>query len=475
MCCAVFAMMLASHPYQYQFSIWDAFSELSLLFLLVAINIYLRGGGFWTPVGFAFLAFLSKETYFVSAIFMAGTYAISERLKPTSLLPGVGIIAAGVGAFVCERLIGSPFTAGGAGPDDPYRVVVGFASVWHQWLQYLSEGFNPASAAVVVLAIAGVAVGAGPRSKQALWSTILPAAGLAALLPNCLLPNHHFAAYTWNTAYFFYAPIVMLGVGSGRKVVSLAIVIATFGVALYSPLLSAKAFADQEWFLMNQRRQRNLLSAMSNLARAIPAKNESILVSGLDFPYSMFEYKSAAKSLGAPVGTRFYVVDYHAGKPASIVTLFNRSDDSVSLVSPVRAETLRFDEAWLIRDDGTLIAKLRSPELPAAKDGFSPGEMLVYPALIDILGSVVHESPDGYAYLRCGTRLLAYGNLALARRYLEASRTLIPDNPYPYYWLGVTFEQEGLRSEARKAYQGAVAHEAASPNPVFRNALAALQ
>lgn len=427
------------------------------------------------PVGLTLLAFLSKETYFVSAAFMAGAYAISQRLRPASLLPGVGVVAAGLVAFACERLIGSPFTAGGAGPDDPYRVVVGFASVWHQWLQYLSEGFNQASAAVVVLAIVGVAVGTGARSKETVWSMILPAAGLAALLPNCLLPNHHFAAYTWNTAYFFYAPIVMLGATSRRKAVSLAAVVATVGVALYSPVLSTKAFADQQWLLMNQRRQRHLLSATTTLARAIPRENESILVSGLDFPYSMFEYRSAAKSLGAPAGTKFYVIDYHAGKAASIVTLFNKSDDSVSLVAPVRVKTLRFDEAWLIRDDGALIAKLQSPALPPAKGGFSPAEMLVYPALIDILGSVVHGSMDGYAYLRCGTRLLEYDNLTLAQRYLEAARPLIPDNPYPYYWLGVTFERQGKRSEARAAYQQAVAHQATSPNPAFQDALARVQ
>ena len=59
-------------------------------------------------------------------------------------------------------------------------------------------------------------------------SLVLPIAGALAWLPNALLPNHHFEAYSWNGAYLIYAPVLLLAFVLGRELIGVGVAMSAY-------------------------------------------------------------------------------------------------------------------------------------------------------------------------------------------------------------------------------------------------------
>lgn len=477
---ALFAYMLASHPYQYQMSTWDAFAQLSLLLLLLAVAVRTQGGPLWACAVLVVLAFLAKETFILSAALIATTWFAANKLRIASLVPLVLVACAGATAMIVEHFLSSPFTSASSLPGGPYQVVLSAHSVATQWMQYTVEGMSLLSVAVIIVTAASIAIAFGPTSIELLWSVALPFAGLLALLPNSLLPNHHFAGYSWNAAYLLYAPLIAVAAvfnrGISGKVAAALIAAAT----MCSPTLSAAAFAKQDWIVMNQQRQKLFLRTFGGLIKELPSGGQRILVSGIDFPFTMFFYKESVRSLTMPVGTRFFVVSYDKNTVLPITAKISGNSDLVTMVPPDAVTKLKFDEAWLIRSDGSLIKRIIDPSSQAAwsEDGFTQTDTLKYPELADVFGPEKREASgklDGYGYITCGAKMLDYNEPAIAQKCLTSATTLLPDNPYSHYWLGVSLERQHEFAQARAAYQQAIKVQSNSPNPSFQAALDRLQ
>lgn len=472
----LFAYLLAAHPYQYQFSTWDAFSQLSLQLLLLALALHMQGKPVWMSSVLVLLAFLSKETFIVSASLLAFVWWMSRGFRRASIWPLAVVVAGSVTAIIEEHIASSPFTGGGTQAGGPYQIVLTLPSVSHQWFQYAVEGMNWLSLSVVILMVVITGVIFGPRSREFLLSLALPVAGALAWLPNALLPNHHFAAYSWNGAYLIYAPVLLLALVVGRGLVGAAVAILVAATALYSPTLSNRAFAEQSWILSNQKRQKLFLQTFGGLIKQIPGSGQRILVSGIDFPYTMFFYKQSVRSLKMPQDTHFFVIEYEKQPVESITKRINASDDGVTMISPTEADQLTFDEAWLFRDDGSLIRRIENPSswTKWSDDGITERDVLKYPELIDSFGPSRRDAanpPGGYDYLACGVHLIDYNNIAGAEACLKKAVILLPDNPYSFFWLGVALEKQGNTEEARSAYRNAVKLQKNSPNPAFQQAL----
>lgn len=60
------------------------------------------------------------------------------------------------------------------------------------------------------------------------------------------------------------------------------------------------------------------------------------------------------------------------------------------------------------------------------------------------------SAEQSYKLLNTGNALLGYESLESAQYYLHLSHSLIPDNPYPAYFLGVSYEKQGILSEAQR-------------------------
>ncbi|MFP3644414.1 tetratricopeptide repeat protein [Paraburkholderia sp. SIMBA_054] len=474
----LFAFLLAVHPYQYQFSTWDAFTQLSLLLLLLSLFSMIGATPWWVSGLLVLLAFLAKETFIVSAGFLAFVWWVSNRCRLRYVRPMVIIGIAGVLAILAEHFASSPFTSGGQ-VGGPYQIVVSVESISHEWMRYAAEGMNALSLAVVLLTAIALGVFRGIKSNELLWAVALPVAGTLAWLPNSLLPYHHFEAYSFSGAYLIYLPVTFLALLlAGWLRIACAFVIAA--VATGSPLFSAKAFADQNWIVMNQARQKLFLRTFGGLIKTLPGNGKTVLVSGMSFPYSMFSYRYAVRSLSMPTGTHFVVVQYDNKPVESITKKLNGAQDKVvRFISPSEVDKETFDEAWLFRDNGGLVVRMRnlSTRPHWSEGGITDLDVLKYPLLADSFGpphqkrANSESGPDGYAYLSCGVHMIDYNNLVLAGTCLEKAVSMLPDNPYSSYWLGVAFEKQGKVNLAREAYQNSIRVQANSPNPAFQQAL----
>jgi hypothetical protein len=338
---------------------------------------------------------------------------------------------------------------------------------------------NWLSLCVVLLTIITLGVLRGFTSKELLWSVALPVAGALAWLANSLLPFHHFEAYSFSGAYFIYLPVVSLALVMTLPVGAVCALVIS-GAAFASPVLSEQAFANQSWIVMNQMRQKLFLQTFGGLIKGLPGSGKTVLVSGINFPYSMFFYRYSVRSLNMPRDTHFFVVEYENKPVESITKKLNGDHDSVvTFITPQQIDEHQFDEAWLFRDNGSLVAKVVHPSATSSwsEAGMTESDVLKYPLLADSFGPTHQKRPDdngvpdGYAYMSCGVRMIDYNNLDIATQCLEKAVSELPDNPYSSYWLGVALEKQGKIAQARAAYQDAIKVQASSPNPAFQQAL----
>ncbi|WP_343655881.1 hypothetical protein [Paraburkholderia caribensis] len=474
----LFGFLLAVHPYQYQFSTWDAFAQLSLFLLMLAFFSATSAKPWWISATLVLLAFLAKETYIVSAGFLTFVWWLSNKGRPRYAAPMLIIGGAGVLAIVAEHLASSPFTSG-VSAGGPYQIVLSVSSISHEWLRYAVEGMNWLSLCVVLLTAVTLGVLRGFASKELLWSVALPVAGALAWLPNSLLPYHHFEAYSFSGAYLIYLPVVCLALVVTLPLGAVCAFIVA-GAAFASPVLSAQAFANQSWIVMNQMRQKMFLQTFGGLIKGLPGSGKIVLVSGISFPYSMFFYRYSVRSLNMPANTHFFVVEYENKPVESITKKLNGDHDSVvTFITPQQVDEHKFDEAWLFRDNGGLLAKVVYPSEASSwsEAGMTELDVLKYPLLADSFGPTHQKrpdgngAPDGYAYLSCGVHMIDYNNLGIATQCLEKAASALRGNPYSSYWLGVALEKQGKIAQARAAYQDAIKAQSSSPNPAFQQAL----
>lgn len=480
---AVFAYLLASHPYQYEFSTWDMFSQLSFLFLLLATNLKLRGHADWQVFLIAVMGFLVKETYAASAAMLALAWLLyhAKSSARAALAPLAIVLSAFLLAFAINRINGSPFTGSADFAGSPYQIVLSPASVLSQWAQYTAEGASLATAAVIVLTLASIALVFGGTSAVALAALAITVAGTLAWLPNSVLPNHHHTAYSWNGAYLLYAPVMLLAAVFRRGAPGFRLLVAAIvAIAICSPGGFAGAYAREKWVVDNQLRQKRLVTALQGLIADLPARRTSVVVSGLNGPFSPYDHWQAILSMHPPAGVHFYVMRYpenlpSSGPSVSAVEGISAEPGIVSRIDPNELDRTHADYAWLFRSDGSFARVLdkQSRFAGVPEFGISEQDLIRYPDLLEFASPQSGDMGDaaGFRFLKCGTTLLSYNAPDRAEFCLRRSTTLIPGNPYSHYYLGKALEALGRPDEARSAYAAAVANAGASPNPAFNQAL----
>jgi tetratricopeptide (TPR) repeat protein len=248
-----------------------------------------------------------------------------------------------------------------------------------------------------------------------------------------------------------------------------------------TPALSASRYAANGWILEQQHRQKLLLLNLEKMLRQLPSDTHSVLVTGLNFPFSPFDHGLSLFSMGDLGATRFSVVTY-APRNSSVPAykLLQAQPNPVQFITPETALRGNFDEVWMFRNDGSLIRTVHigKDTIPVATFGFAPLELMIFPGVAEALGIDGGTSVnlallnDGYRLLNCGAALVTYQQPSLALRCLEASIRKIPENPYPYYYSGLMLKQLNLIDEAKLFFERAVFHDDISrPNPAFKEAL----
>ncbi|KDP87536.1 hypothetical protein CF70_000550 [Cupriavidus sp. SK-3] len=482
---AGFAYLLTSHPYQYEYSTWDLFSQLSFLFLLFGVYLGLQRYAYWQVFPLALVGFLIKETYVASASILAFAWLL-HHLRSSgrrAAAPLIIILLAFIVAFALNRLNGSLFTGGADFAGSPYQIVLQPQSILAQWTQYAVEGISLASAAVIVMTIAIIALVFGPTSPITRTALAMSVAGAVAWLPNSVLPNHHHSAYSWAGAYLLFASVLLLPAAFQRGGIGTKILLAALTVAaLCSPRSFTAAYAKERWIVENQQRQQRLVKALRGLIEQIPQGQSSVIVSGLNGPFSPFDHWQSILSMSPPASFHFNVMRYppNGAKSEVAMSAIGRIDAIPGIVSWITPDQLNATNAtnvWLFRSDGSLIQM--AGQQTYIRDwpdfGIIKLDILRYPDLLDLVStykpSSLSNDERGYLFLRCGTIFLSYNAAPQAEFCLRESAKLLPRNPYSHYFLGNALEQQGKTKEARLAYSEAVKMESTSPNPAFSQAL----
>lgn len=481
---SLYLFLVFSHPFQYLWSTYDAFSQLSYFLLACAVMLGLRGTGIRVLFGFFLCAFLAKETFALSALFLSALWWMlghpSDRLR--AMRTGATIVLALEIVLILNRINQSLFVGGADYAGSPYQIDFSAHSLVTEWVRYAVEGMS--SGACVFLA--AVAIGLF-LYRNAVGTTLgilalaLPVAGALAWLPNSALPNHHNPGYSWNSSYLIYAPTLFLGAVWIAGHWARGFVLAVSLLALATPKMSASRYAGNEWTLEQQHRQHRLLYDLARMVRQLPSDTRSVLVTGLNFPFSPFDHGLSLFSLGDLGATRFSIVTYATRDDTfPAFASLQAQLTPVRFVTPEAAQRGNFDEIWMFRNDGSLIQSIHIGKntIPAETFGFTPIELMIFPGVAEALGAASGTGgnpallDDGYRLLSCGTALISYQQPALALRCLNASIRKIPENPYPYFYYGLMLEQLNRIDEAKLFFEKAIAHDdTIRPNPWFKEAL----
>jgi tetratricopeptide (TPR) repeat protein len=483
---AGYTFLVFAHPYFYRFATYDGVAQFSLLLLLLAAGCWLRSWGQWSPVSAAaafalcLLSFLSKETYGLSALAVAALVGLKHwrAQRSIALVPFLSLGLALLLAIWVNYLNSSPFTGAANFPDSPYRIDFSPPSLFGQYIQYARAGLNGITTGALVLTVVLTLV--VPEVKKYRAALLLPLlAGALAILPNSALPNHFDAGYSWGAIALLYMPLMLMPLliqrWGYRSVACGLSVLALLGMVHHGP------GAGSQWVLEQEARQRRLIKDLrpliTDLSALAPAQH--ILVTGINFPFSPFDHALALRELGLGTLARFDVVSYfgHSGGVPAIPQL-DRVDSGVRVLMPNEVALQTYDQVWVFRNDGSLVQRALRHEYPAlvqavpALPGINP---LVYPPLLDARldekGANL-SAEQGFRLLNLGSALLGYENLEAAQYYLQRSYGLIPDNPYPAYFLGVSYEKQGSLSEALRWFERAVeTDDRQNPNPAFAAAV----
>jgi len=246
-------------------------------------------------------------------------------------------------------------------------------------------------------------------------------------------------------------------------------------LGLLSPLFNKASYAKNNWFLVQEKTQRNLLGSLRKLLVRNKSLDDSgkILVTGLNFPFSPFTRPMALKSFPGVRFGSFDVVTYssaHIGEKL----------DFVRFIPPTDVDMQNYSEVWMFAGDGSVlrVQSIGDTTLqPVPVLGFESRDFIIFPDVADALGLIDTKfvSPailnDGYRLLRCGTAFSSYQQPTLALRCFDESIRKIPDNPYPYFLAGLELERLDRFDEAKVYFERAVALEASDSNPAFKESL----
>lgn len=359
----VYCGLLFSQPYFYTFYSQDLGAHLSYFFLILAAHLFystykkstLLSNGLLLAC--SLLAFLSKETYGLTALFFTFLWFLYYRKTSflKAALPFVMVSIAFVVAFICNVLIKSTFVDLHAQADAPYHINLSPYIVLREMWRYFKEAINIANIITVGLIGYLVLTYKETYKKELLFLTIgcIVAVGLS-WLPNAVLPNHHYRGYSFNAMYLLYLPLLFLAMLSVNNNLKKGLVVAALVLGVMSPAFNRSKYHDigNEWVLLQETTQRNLLNALDPLMRDLaPSKTpHKIVIQGLTIPFHPFSYPECIRSFPHAEYANFDVVYYNT-------PLLNNGErqDLVKAINPPDVNKKDYEQIWIFDNDGKLV------------------------------------------------------------------------------------------------------------------------
>lgn len=357
-----YCYLLFSHPNFYIFYTQDIGTHLCYFFLLIGAysyyNMFKKYCILSNIILFfcCLLSFFSKETYVLSALFVAFVWFI--YYKKTSVLnaslPFLIIILAIGTMLIYNVRIHSTFVDLNAVKGTTYQINFNPLNILKEWFLYLKESYNLVNILIVFLIIVLLFSTKNEHKKEfILVALACVGAAFVAILPNALLPNHHFSGYSFNGSSLFYLPLLFIPIlnveRKGRKIFLLTILAV---LCFVSPILNISKYKYNNWSLVQEDTQRNLLNTLDALIKDIkPAsKPEKILVQGITFPFCPFHHPQAIRVFPNAKFANFDIVRFDSPN--------KDRKDLVRFIMPADTGTNKYDQQWVFDNEGKLFLQM---------------------------------------------------------------------------------------------------------------------
>ena len=465
MAALVYCALLFAHPDFYVDYLHDGFATLGLFYLLLAFHAwhqYLDSGAQRYVVicgGLMLLLAFTKETYFVSALFLWFLAALLHSGAPRKAAVAIFVMSAGLfaaaalaGAYSLRTVIRLQ-----TGSNEPYHVSVAPAALLEGILFYLSHLFP-------LIALLAIACAFALIREYRLEAAGFLAAGVCAVLPHALLPNHTDSMYAWTGATLAYAPVLFVprlsrSAATGAQIAAAALLIGVF-VWTNQPRYEA-----HRWTIEQEKINRNILEAYPSL-KSVSSASKNILVTGLSMPFHPFYTGSYVRA------------EFGWQRNWTVLVPRGQSGKFELPVQLAKADTVNpadYDFAFGFDDEGKLISQWTHAQLQQAATG-EQRDRVLFPTLKGIFGEGSKWSGEWLPLLRAGQIYWQWGQLESAGICLRRSAELDGfHNSYPFFFLGQVSEDQGKFNEAAEYYTKAVALDGNPPNPAFREALSRAQ
>jgi hypothetical protein len=416
-----YLVLLFAHPEFYFEHRHDLPAELSYLFLVLSLLAWIASGAgtralrvalMSAAVVFAVLFAFAKETYFVSAVLLVLALAVADRTRRNQHLAFLAVLAICEAASVLwTRHVRGPFVNMEADTASSYHVSLSPASLLQTGWFYLAHLFNPALLLLCLLAL-WVAV---QRRQWLILSIGWMLAGLAALAPHAMLPNHRFEEYAWAAAPLLLAPLLLLDqpAGSRRSTgIRLAGLAVLTVLAIAGPLGYVSSYGNETltWMVGQERKSAALNRSMYLLSGA--PRPSRILVAGLeDFtavPWHNPDY------IRLTFGTdRFWTI---LVQPS---VQLRRSSRWLRFVEPGEVRLSDFDYVASYQADGNMTAFRDARTLMAT----TPPEEVLVPELAPLESGAQSHPTEWPRWLRCADTAIDWGLWTKAGEFLEKAQT----------------------------------------------------
>ena len=479
---AIYLASLFAHPQFYLSHSHDTMATLSLAYLLLAMHCWQswreRGGWSWYFAAGLLLLLLAftKETYYLAALLYWLIQAFEARSgrRRAAIAFLTGVVALELTAAAVNLGARNAFIQPSANPTDPYFLSFAPGLLAAAFAKLASYLFTPGSAVATALAL----LLAGAHRSVRLAAVVLFLAGLSALLPHAVLPNHIEPQYGWVAAALCLSPIVLVsratlvallpGAANRRPAAVTAAAFTLLGIiSIAGWSLDRGPYDRNRWRAEQKQILGNIQSSFGRL-RAAPADAREILVTGLKSPFHPFYIEHYEP---------YIAFEFGRGRRWTVTMMRDAPRGGNGLVRRVGVEEVNlseFDFAFTFDPEGRLLREINKDELlrAAPSSGDVPlSDRVLIPELGTPTDQLESDPDSSHAHLQIGVAYWDWGLVEQARRHLETAKTLDgARNPYPFFFLGQIAEAEGRHSEAAGLYREALKRED-PPNPGFTEAL----
>jgi hypothetical protein len=473
---ACYLILVFAHPEFYFEHRHDSPGIFSCALVILAAEFWRRWliENRWRQLGGCFALTLAlglvKETYFPSLLILLVTLVVAEpQWRFSRIVPALAGVCALLGlSFLISAAGFRRWVPAGA---ESYHISLAPEEVWGGFVYYLSHLFTWASALAVFVSLLLVR----DRRKLVIGSG-MTLAGIAALLPNSVLPNHLSEQYSWLAVPFCFAPLLLLAApetdaglepepgGSGffarrRRLAGLVVVFLTaLSVWRYFP---EYASAVHQWGVAQELENRGIMASFPQLRR-LPSGGR-VLVAGVDTPLSPWIEPDFLKH---EFGLHEWTVVIPIDRPD---TELPPDHPSVHLRHAAEVNPDLFDHAFVYDGRGNLRQEYDRAALAAGAQ--AQAEAIVVPELAPLVDRLRQAPDDHMALLRAGELCLNWGLDQQAEGYLRRSMEVTHDHdPYAFFFLGELKERQHDLTAAYTDYERAVKADHEPRNPLFQQA-----